>query len=74
MLPFDQPPVAGVSMWSPASRGTTGTRIVMLDLLRGVRVVSFNHFLLGPMGIQALGDLGADVIAVEPPAPAQTAS
>ena len=38
----------------------------MLDLLDGVRVVSFNHFLLGPMGIQALGDLGADVIAVEP--------
>lgn len=38
----------------------------MLDLLDGVRVVSFNHFLLGPVGIQALGDLGADVIAVEP--------
>src|SRR6202022_516877 len=38
----------------------------MLDLLDGVRVVSFNHFLLGPMGIQMLGDLGADVIAVEP--------
>jgi crotonobetainyl-CoA:carnitine CoA-transferase CaiB-like acyl-CoA transferase len=37
----------------------------MLDLLKGIRVVSFNHFLLGPMGIQALGDLGADVIAVE---------
>jgi crotonobetainyl-CoA:carnitine CoA-transferase CaiB-like acyl-CoA transferase len=37
----------------------------MLDLLRGIRVVSFNHFLLGPMGIQMLGDLGADVIAVE---------
>jgi len=37
----------------------------MLDLLQGVRVVSFNHFLLGPVGIQALGDLGADVIAVE---------
>jgi crotonobetainyl-CoA:carnitine CoA-transferase CaiB-like acyl-CoA transferase len=37
----------------------------MLDLLSGVRVVSFNHFLLGPMGIQMLGDLGADVIAVE---------
>jgi len=37
----------------------------MLDLLAGVRVVSFNHFLLGPMGIQMLGDLGADVIAVE---------
>jgi crotonobetainyl-CoA:carnitine CoA-transferase CaiB-like acyl-CoA transferase len=39
----------------------------MLDLLEGVRVVSFNHFLLGPMGIQALADLGADVIAVETP-------
>ena len=39
----------------------------MLDLLKGIRVVSFNHFLLGPVGIQALGDLGADVIAVEPP-------
>jgi crotonobetainyl-CoA:carnitine CoA-transferase CaiB-like acyl-CoA transferase len=37
----------------------------MLDLLSGVRVVSFNHFLLGPMGVQMLGDLGADVIAVE---------
>src|SRR5207302_8144314 len=37
----------------------------MLDLLSGIRVVSFNHFLLGPMGIQALADLGADVIAVE---------
>jgi crotonobetainyl-CoA:carnitine CoA-transferase CaiB-like acyl-CoA transferase len=39
----------------------------MLDLLKGIRVVSFNHFLLGPMGIQALGDLGADVISVESP-------
>jgi len=39
----------------------------MLDLLHGIRVISFNHFLLGPMGIQSLGDLGADVIAVESP-------
>jgi len=39
----------------------------MLDLLKGIRVVSFNHFLLGPMGIQALGDLGADVMSVESP-------
>ena len=35
-------------------------------LLSGTRVVSFNHFLAGPMGAQILGDLGADVIAVEP--------
>jgi crotonobetainyl-CoA:carnitine CoA-transferase CaiB-like acyl-CoA transferase len=33
----------------------------MLDLLKGIRVVSFNHFLLGPMGIQA------DVVALETP-------
>jgi crotonobetainyl-CoA:carnitine CoA-transferase CaiB-like acyl-CoA transferase len=39
----------------------------MLDLLQGIRVVSFNHFLFGPMAVQALGDLGADVIAVEAP-------
>jgi crotonobetainyl-CoA:carnitine CoA-transferase CaiB-like acyl-CoA transferase len=39
----------------------------MLDLLKGIRVVSFNHFLFGPMGVQALADLGADVIAIEAP-------
>ena len=38
-----------------------------MELLRGVRVISFNHFLMGPAGVQALADLGADVIAVEPP-------
>ncbi|HUN94847.1 MAG TPA: CoA transferase [Bradyrhizobium sp.] len=39
----------------------------MADLLKGVRVVSFNHFLMGPVGVQFLADLGADVIAIEPP-------
>lgn len=37
-----------------------------MDILEGIRVLSFNHFLLGPVGIQVLGDLGADVIAIEP--------
>lgn len=37
-----------------------------MELLRGIRIVSFNHFLMGPLGIQLLGDLGAEVIAVEP--------
>jgi crotonobetainyl-CoA:carnitine CoA-transferase CaiB-like acyl-CoA transferase len=37
-----------------------------MDLLDGIRIVSFNHFLMGPVGIQLLADLGADVIAVEP--------
>ena len=34
--------------------------------LDGIRIISFNHFLMGPLGIQFLADLGADVIAVEP--------
>ncbi|WP_020188257.1 CoA transferase [Methylopila sp. 73B] len=38
-----------------------------MDHLKGVRVLSFNHFLMGPVGVQFLADLGADVIAVEPP-------
>ncbi|MFO7483155.1 CaiB/BaiF CoA transferase family protein [Oceanibaculum nanhaiense] len=38
----------------------------MLDLLDGVKIVSFNHFLLGPVSMQALADMGADVISVEP--------
>jgi len=37
-----------------------------MDALQGIRVVSFNHFLAGPAGAQILGDLGADVVAVEP--------
>ncbi len=37
-----------------------------MNALDGIKVVSFNHFLMGPAGMQVLGDLGADVIAVEP--------
>ncbi len=37
-----------------------------MDQLKGIRVVSFNHFLMGPVGVQFLADLGADVIAIEP--------
>ena len=36
------------------------------QLLQNIRVVSFNHYLMGPLGVQLLADLGADVIAVEP--------
>ncbi len=35
------------------------------QLLQNIRIVSFNHYLMGPLGVQLLADLGADVIAVE---------
>ncbi|HXT09689.1 MAG TPA: CaiB/BaiF CoA-transferase family protein [Roseiarcus sp.] len=37
-----------------------------MDHLQGIRIVSFNHFLMGPLGVQFLADLGADVVAIEP--------
>jgi crotonobetainyl-CoA:carnitine CoA-transferase CaiB-like acyl-CoA transferase len=38
-----------------------------LAVLRGVRVLSFTQFLLGPSGVQFVADLGADVVKIEPP-------
>jgi crotonobetainyl-CoA:carnitine CoA-transferase CaiB-like acyl-CoA transferase len=38
-----------------------------LRTLEGVRIVAFTQFLIGPVGVQHLADLGADVIKVEPP-------
>jgi crotonobetainyl-CoA:carnitine CoA-transferase CaiB-like acyl-CoA transferase len=39
-----------------------------MKLIEGTKILSFNHFLMGPMGVQHLADLGADVVAIEPPA------
>lgn len=35
--------------------------------LRGMRVLSFCHYLQGPAAMQYLGDMGADIIKIEPP-------
>lgn len=37
-----------------------------MGILKDIRIISFNHFLMGPLAIQHLADLGAEVIAVEP--------
>jgi crotonobetainyl-CoA:carnitine CoA-transferase CaiB-like acyl-CoA transferase len=37
-----------------------------MNLLDGVKILSFNHYLAGPLAAQTLADLGADVIAIEP--------
>lgn len=38
----------------------------MLNLLNGVRVLELGHILMAPYATQFLGDMGADVIKVEP--------
>ena len=40
---------------------------VMQDVLSGIRVIDLTSIILGPFGTSILGDLGADVIKVEPP-------
>lgn len=38
-----------------------------LEMLSGVRILSFTQFLIGPAAVQYLSDLGAEAIKIEPP-------
>jgi len=39
----------------------------MLGLLTGARILDLSHMLAGPFGSMMLGDLGAEIVKVEPP-------
>lgn len=55
----------GDRAWS-GKRADLGSADAPSMPLEGVRVVDFGMFLAGPMGPSLMGDLGADVIKVEP--------
>ena len=38
-----------------------------MTALRGIRIIDLTSYLLGPFATQLLGDMGADVVKVEPP-------
>jgi crotonobetainyl-CoA:carnitine CoA-transferase CaiB-like acyl-CoA transferase len=40
----------------------------MAGVLEGVRVIDFGQYIAGPLAAMLLGDQGADVVRIDPPA------